>query len=122
MIEGEGRTDDPESEHVMSNRKCLGYAWRIIGLLLVATAPITTWAAEQPVQEVVASEADRDELVCRTVDRPGSHMKQRVCAAAAEWSAARGRLILLRNNGAAGIGPAGDGNISTAGTGFSFQR
>ncbi len=114
----------------MSNRKCLGDAWWIVGLLLVATAPIATRAAEQPVEKVVASEADHDELVCQTVDRPGSHMKQRVCAAAAEWSAARGRLILLTTNPAASILagnpaasiPAGDRNISTAGSGFSFQR
>ena len=105
----------------MSNRKCLGAAWRTIGLLLVATTPMTTWAAQQPVERVVASQASRDELVCRTVDRPGSHMKQRVCAAPAEWPAARDRLILLRHNGAAGVGPTGE-NISTAGTNYSFQR
>jgi len=106
----------------MSNRKCLGSAWRIIGLLLLATAPVTTWATEQPVEKALASNADRDDLVCQNVDRPGSHMKQRVCAAAAEWSAARDRLVLLKANLAASVGPTGDINVSTAASGFSFQR
>lgn len=106
----------------MSNRKCLGAAWRIIGVLFVTAAPMTTWAAVQPVEKVVPSEVNRDEVVCRTVDRPGSHMKQRLCAPAAEWSAARDRLTLSRNNSAAGAGPTGDSNSSTAGTNYSFQR
>jgi hypothetical protein len=106
----------------MNGKRRLGDAWRLIGLLVVMTAPLAARAAEQPVKMAAASEADHDDLVCRTVDRPGSHMKQRVCATAAEWSAARGRLFSLKANPAVASLGGGDKTISTAATGFSFQR
>jgi hypothetical protein len=93
------------------------------GALIVAAAPALAQEGRDPVSaQATASSTKQEELVCQTVDRPGSHMKQKICATSAEWLAARGRLNLLRNNLAAGVGPTGDMNISTAGTGFSFQR
>jgi hypothetical protein len=105
------------------SRKVLWVFVATCGSVIVAAAPTMTQAADGPVSEqATALSTKQDELVCQTVDRPGSHMKQRICAPSAEWSAARGRLSLLRNNPAAGVGPTGDQNISTAATGFSFQR
>ncbi len=106
----------------MSITNSLRNASVIFGVLLTATAPMITMAADQAVQQVAAPETKQDELMCETVDRPGSRMKQRICAPSAEWSDARRRIILLRDTPAAGVGPTGDAGMSTAGASYSFQR
>ena len=93
----------------------------ILGVLLMVAAPMTTRAADKAVQQVAAPDTEPDALMCETVDRPGSRMKQRICAPSAEWSAALLRLSLLRNSVAAAVGPTGganEANINTADTGF----
>ena len=107
----------------MASRNILSVLVAACGSLIIAAAPTMTRAAASAVFEQAAvPSAKKDELVCETVDRPGSHMKQRICASPAEWSAARERLSLLRNHPAAGVGPTGDRNISTAAASYSFQR
>ena len=78
----------------------------IFGVLLMA-APMTTRAADDALAEqAAASNLKQDELMCETVDIPGSHMKRRICAPSAEWSDAQRRLLLLRDMPAAGGYPA----------------
>ena len=108
----------------------------IFGVLLMA-APIATRAADEPARQVAASDANQ--VSCRNLDRPGSHMKDRMCATLAEWSTIqRDRALLgnsLRNNvatanPAVSIGAINGFSMSVSGmTGFGtgsspsdFQR
>ena len=68
----------------MSITNSLRKAPVILGVLLLVAAPMTTRAADQAVQQVTA--ADANQILCRNLDKPGSHMKYRVCATLAEWS------------------------------------
>ena len=90
----------------MSITNSLRNASVILGVLLMVAAPMTTRAADKAVQQVAAPDTEPDALMCETVDRPGSRMKQRICAPSAEWSAALRRAILLRDTPAAGGYPA----------------
>ena len=85
----------------MSITNSLRNASVIFGVLLIVTTPIATRADEKAAQQVAALDTEQDELMCETVDRPGSHMKQRICAPSAQWSDARRRVILLRDTPAA---------------------
>jgi len=91
-------------------------------LLLLATAPLSARAAQQPAERAAPAQANEADIVCRTVDRPGSHMKQRICAKAADWLAARDRVVLLKTTPVAAALPTGDSNLTTAPSGYSFQR
>lgn len=73
--------------------------------LLIAGAPTVTRAADPP--DDAAPSAKQGTLMCRHLDMPGSHIKKHVCGTPAQWSTARRRLDLLRQNQAASIGAAG---------------
>ena len=73
--------------------------------LLIAGVPTVTRAADPPAE--AAPNAKQGTLMCRNLDMPGSHIKKHVCGTPAQWSTARGRLDLLRQNQAASIGAAG---------------
>ena len=85
----------------MSIPNSLRNASMILGVLLLVTAPMTTRAADKAVRQVAAPDTEQDELMCETVDRPGSRMKQRICAPSAEWSDALRRVLVERDTPAA---------------------
>jgi hypothetical protein len=73
--------------------------WAILALsgsLLAMTAATATQAADQPAKQMATSDAKPDTLMCRDLDIPGSHIKQRVCGVPAQWSEAQTRLYLMR--------------------------
>ncbi len=79
----------------MSITNSLRNASVIFGVLLMVTAPMATRAADEPAQQVAASDANQ--VSCRNLDRPGSRMKNRMCATLAEWSTIQ-RDRALRGN------------------------
>lgn len=72
---------------------------------LIAGVPTVIRAADPPAE--AAPNAKQGTLMCRNLDMPGSHIKKHVCGTPAQWSTARARLDLLRQNQAASIGAAG---------------
>ena len=63
--------------------------WAILGLcgsLLALTVSTATQAADQPAKQAATSDAKQDTLMCRDLEIPGSHIKQRVCGVPAKWS------------------------------------
>ena len=100
--------------------------------LLIAGVPTVTRAAAPPAE--AAPNAKQGTLMCRNLDMPGSHIKKHVCGTPAQWSTARARLDLLRQNQAASIGAAavntplyspsvpGMSGFGTGASQASFQR
>ena len=100
--------------------------------LLIAGVPTVTRAADRPAE--AAPNATQGTLMCRNLDMPASHIKKHVCGTSAQWSTARGRLDLLRQNQAASIGAVrgntplyspsvpGMTGFGTAASQSSFQR
>jgi len=92
--------------------------------MTVSTAPrAAEQAAEQQAKQTMAAAAKQETLMCRDLDIPGSHIKQHVCGTPAQWSDAKSRLILLRENHTAssnfgGEVPYSGTTVSTSG----FQR
>jgi hypothetical protein len=66
----------------------------LCGSLLAMTT--ATQAADQPAKQITTSDAKQDTLMCRDLDIPGSHIKERVCGVPAKWSEAQTRLYLMR--------------------------
>ena len=82
--------------------------WAILavcGVVLTVAAPTMTQAAEQTgeqqAEQSPAANAKQETPMCRDLDIPGSHIKHHVCGTPAQWSDARFRLTLLRDNPAA---------------------
>ena len=116
----------------MIDKNCARATLCLCCALLIAAVPTVTRAADPPAD--AAPNAKQGTLMCRNLDMPGSHIKKHVCGTPAQWSTARDRLDLLRQNQAASIGAAGVNTplytpsvpgVSGFGTGASqasFQR
>jgi hypothetical protein len=89
------------------NKSCMWAMLGLCGSLLTVAAPTVSHAADPPAQPAATADAKPETLKCVNLDRPGSHIKARVCGIPAEWSAARGRLDLLLQNQAVSIGAVG---------------
>ena len=75
--------------------------WAVLALcgsVFTVAAPVVTQAADQPPAQTAKADTKQDTLMCRDLDIPGSHIKQHVCGTPAQWSDARFRLTLLRDN------------------------
>ncbi len=104
--------------------------WAILavcGSVLALAAPTMTQAAEQAAEQQakqdMAAGAKQETLMCRDLDIPGSHIKQHVCGTPAQWSDAKSRLTLLRENHTASSNFGGE--VPYSGTTIStsaFQR
>ena len=82
--------------------------WAVLALcgsVFTVAAPVVTQAADQPPAQTAKADTKQDTLMCRDLEIPGSHIKQRVCGVPAKWSEAQNRLYVLRNNVNATSGP-----------------
>jgi hypothetical protein len=116
----------------MNAKSSIRDALTVFGLLLIASAPIATRAAESPAEHAAASDT---KLVCRWGKQPGSQTKEQFCATPAQWRAFFSRAKQGQNpagwqgysESLPGPGRQGysDGGMSGFGTGanqHSFQR
>lgn len=105
--------------NLVINKSCMWAGLGLWGSLLTVAAPAMSQAADPPAQHAATAGAKPETLKCVNLDRPGSHIKARVCGTPAEWSAARDRLDLLLQNQAASIGAAGINTPLGGMSGFS---
>ena len=113
----------------MIGKNCARGTLRLCCTLLMMGAPSVTRAADTPAE--AAPDAKQTTLVCRDLNLPGSHVKQHVCGTRGQWSAARGRALLLQRNLATSNGPSpypgwtavpGWTGFGTGASQSSFQR